>query len=129
LAQEVSVNASASQHAPDRSAVEACLDQIVDPCSTASVTPMSIVEMGLLRGVDISASGKVDVHLRISNPGCMMVSYMTGEAIRLISALGGVTEVSVDCDDGMDWDPDMIDPKVQERRRQRLALLPLAIRE
>lgn len=118
-----------TQQGPDRAAVEACLDQIVDPCSTASVTPMSIVEMGLLRGLDISPSGKVDVHLRISDPGCMMVSYMTGEAIRLVSALDGVTEVSVDCDDGMDWDPDMIDPRVQERRRLRLALLPPARRE
>jgi metal-sulfur cluster biosynthetic enzyme len=42
---------------PGPKAVTDCLDQIVDPCSTASVTPMSIVEVGLLRGVDISADG------------------------------------------------------------------------
>jgi metal-sulfur cluster biosynthetic enzyme len=51
---------------------------------------------------------------------------MSGEAQRLIGELPGVTKVDVDCDEGLDWEPGMIEPKAQELRHQRLAVLSRA---
>jgi metal-sulfur cluster biosynthetic enzyme len=104
-------------------AVYAELDKIIDPCSSASVTPMGLVEMGLIRTVEISDNGAVDVFLRLTSPTCQMVIYMAKETIRLVSDLPMVTAVQVHPDEGLDWDPDLIAPEVAARRRRRLTLL------
>jgi metal-sulfur cluster biosynthetic enzyme len=104
-------------------AVYAELDKIIDPCSSASVTPMGLVEMGLVRTVEVSGSGEVDVFLRLTSPTCQMIIYMAKETIRLVSDLPGVAAVRVHPDEGLDWDPGLIAPDVADRRRRRLALL------
>ena len=99
-----------------------CLERIVDPCSAASVSPMNLVEMGLIRGVRVSESAdRVDVDLRLTSPQCLMVAFMTKEARRLILELPGVEQVEVHADTGLDWSPDDIHEPAQERRRLKLA--------
>ncbi|HET6509064.1 MAG TPA: iron-sulfur cluster assembly protein [Baekduia sp.] len=99
-----------------------CLEQIVDPCSAATVSPMNLVEMGLIKDVRISeGADRVDVDLRLSSPQCLMVAYMTKEARRLILELPGVEQVEVHSDAGLDWSPDDIHPRARARRRRLLA--------
>ena len=62
---------------PTREQVLACLDKVVDPCSAASASPMSIVEMGLIRDLRISPDGDVSVFLRLSAPGLLLVAFQS----------------------------------------------------
>ena len=107
---------------PSREQVLACLDKVVDPCSAASASPMSIVEMGLIRDVRISPAGDVSVFLRLSAPSCYMVSIMSTHAQQYIGELAGVGHIEVQADAGLDWDPSMISPEATRRREQSLKL-------
>lgn len=98
--------------------VFAALRQIIDPCSASSVSPMNLVEMGLIDKVDFSeGDSRVDVFLRLTSPQCLMVAYMTKAAKELIGAIDGVTTVEVHADHGLDWDPSLIAPAAQQRRQ------------
>ena len=97
---------------------------VVDPCSTASVVSMSIVELGLVRDVSLE-EGILTVHLRLTSPSCIMVGYIAREVISRLEDLPTVTEVRIAPDEGLDWDPSMMDPAVAEERRKRLTLLQL----
>jgi metal-sulfur cluster biosynthetic enzyme len=98
-------------------AVRDKLDQIVDPCSEARGTDLSIVEMGLLKSVDVS-EGHVHIDLRITSPSCMMVGYFIEQAEERVGSLAGVEEVTLTTDAGMDWREEMMSEDALERRRE-----------
>jgi metal-sulfur cluster biosynthetic enzyme len=102
--------------------VERHLGAIVDPCSTASVLSMSILAMGLIRDVTLD-DGVLTVHLRLTSPSCMMVGYIAHEVTHRLSDLPGVRDVAVAPDEGLDWDPSMMDAAVATERHKRLKLL------
>jgi metal-sulfur cluster biosynthetic enzyme len=104
-------------------AVRGCLDEIADPCSMASASPMGLAEMGLVKAVTVSADGDVRIDLRLTSPTCNMLGFMAEEATRRVRELPGVRSVEVVADEGMDWAPSMIAPAAQERRRERLTLM------
>ena len=107
--------------------IRAILDEIKDPCSVAASVaasiPMGLDEMGIVKSVNISGDGHVEVELRLTSPVCEMIGYMRNEANAKIGAQQGVTGVSVSHDSGLDWDHDMIAPEAQARRQRRLAML------
>lgn len=102
--------------------VERRLDEVIDPCSTASVLPMSIVEMGLVSDVTLT-DGRLSVHLRLTSPSCLMVGYIAKEARERLEGLAG--SVDVVPDGGLDWDPGYVDPDVAAERTRRLTFLDL----
>lgn len=104
-------------------AVLDCLDTIVDPCSAASVAPMGLVSMGLVRQVRISPTGEVDVDLRLTSPSCFMIAYLSTESVKRVGALPGVSAVRVHPDEGLDWSPELINAASTEHRRQGLVLM------
>lgn len=93
------------------------LDEIIDPCSEARGTDISIVEMGLLKKIDID-DGHVHVELRITSPSCMMVGYFIEQAQERVGTLPGVDEVTLETDAGLSWREDMIADEAQERRHE-----------
>jgi metal-sulfur cluster biosynthetic enzyme len=99
------------------------LDEIHDPCSVASSVPMGLAEMGVVKSVAVSETGRVAITLRLTSPFCEMISFMRTESVRKVEALDGVTECVVDHDSGFDWDDDMIAPPAAQRRRLRLAAI------
>lgn len=99
------------------------LDRIQDPCSVATSVPMGLVEMGLVKSVEVTEAGEVTVQLRLTSPFCEMLPFMKAEAIRGIGALEGVAAVTVHHDAGLDWDHDLIAPAARHRRELRLAVL------
>lgn len=105
------------------SAIRVLLDDIKDPCSVAAAVPMGLNEMGIIKSVDISTDGIVDIELRLTSPFCEMIAFFRNETIAKVGALSGVTEVKVRHDSGFDWDHDMIAPAAQARRQERLAML------
>jgi metal-sulfur cluster biosynthetic enzyme len=112
---------------PATTRVRQLLAEVVDPCSTASVLPMSIVELGLVRDVVLD-EGVLAVYLRLTSPSCMMVAYIAKEVIARLGHLPGVTEVRVMPDEGLDWDPSMMDPHVAAERSRRLVRLGMPAR-
>lgn len=70
---------NAMRATPSPLAIREQLDQIVDPCSEARGTDISIVEMGLLKSIQVD-NGSVHVELRITSPSCMMVGYFIEKA-------------------------------------------------
>jgi len=102
---------------PSPLAVREKLDDIVDPCSEARGTDISIVEMGLLKAIEVDG-GSVHVDLRITSPSCMMVGYFIEQAQERVGSLDGVEEVTLATDAGMDWREEMMADSAMERRRE-----------
>jgi metal-sulfur cluster biosynthetic enzyme len=112
---------------PAGTRVRQLLAGVVDPCSTASVLPMSIVELGLVRDVALG-DGVLTVYLRLTSPSCMMVAYIAKEVVARLNGLSGVAEVRVAADEGLDWDPSMMDQHVAAERARRLVRLGMPAR-
>ena len=101
--------------------VVASLREIVDPCSAATGVPLSIVDMGLLRHVEIDGD-EARVELRLTSPLCQQVPYFLMEIERLVGALDGVRSVTCDHDLGLEWTPALISPAASARLAARRAI-------
>lgn len=108
---------------PDADRIRRVLDDIKDPCSVAQSIPTGLDEMGIVKSVQVSDAGCVEIELRLTSPFCEMLPFMQGEARRCVGELEGVTEVRVSHDAGLDWDHDLMSPAAQARRQRRLRVL------
>ena len=102
------------------------LDGIKDPCSVASGVPLGLDEMGLVDQVEIDAGGAVTLKLRLTSPFCHMIGFFKTEAARRVGALPGVTTVTLEADNGLDWSPSRISIAGQARREAHLARMRAA---
>jgi metal-sulfur cluster biosynthetic enzyme len=97
-------------------------DEIRDPCSVAAAEPLGLVEMGLLREVELvpTATGGAEVRLtlRLTAPGCLYWLYFERELQTRLTALDGVERVRIERDRSYDWDESEIAPAARERLRQ-----------
>ena len=98
------------------------LRQIMDPCSVGCGDPMNIVEMGLVKSVEIN-DGCVRIDLCLTSPTCMMLEHFVAEGKRAVAAIPGVSDVEIHGDVGLDWTPDRIEAGARTRRHRRLAVL------
>jgi len=64
------------------------LDEVVDPCSAANGTDLSIIEMGLLDGIDVD-EGHVTVSMRLTSPFCMQLPYFVEEVDERVGSIDG----------------------------------------
>ena len=110
-----------------RAAIIAELDEIKDPCSVASGVPMGLAELGLIDSIDISPDGDVAIRLRLTSPFCHMIGFFKTEVQRRVSALPGITSVSLSADNGLDWSPERIAPAAQVRRAEQLQKMQAAL--
>ncbi len=102
---------------PTKERVRACLSKIVDPCSVGTGLPLNVLEMGLLRDIEIR-DGHVTVRLRLTTPMCMLVPYFLDEVQTRVGALPDVESVTCETDAGMDWEPMMMSEEARRRRQQ-----------
>jgi metal-sulfur cluster biosynthetic enzyme len=98
------------------------LDRIVDPCSAAKGTDLSVVELGLIESIEID-DGDVTVRMRLTSPGCKMIPYFHQEIDERVGTLPGVTSVKLETDSGFEWAPDMMTEEARRAREQRRAEL------
>ena len=98
-------------------AVRAALDAVVDPCSEVAGVPAGLLEMGLVRDLDIEAvdaGATVRVTIGVTEPTCLMGPALASGARDRVSAVPGVTRVEVTlCDD--DWMPSDMAPAYRAR--------------
>lgn len=115
--------------------IDAALETVVDPCSMAQATPLSLPAMGLVRGRLFGADGELVVDVAVTAPGCAYVGLFADAAARALSGLAGVREVVVRLDPDVAWSEKLLRPDAagvlsaaREDARARLArrLRPVA---
>jgi metal-sulfur cluster biosynthetic enzyme len=87
---------------PGATAVESALETVVDPCSLAQGTPLSLPAMGLVRGWEYDA-GVLRVVIAVTGPGCTLVGHLARGVADACAHLDGVEEVVVDLRPGVVW--------------------------
>lgn len=80
------------------------LAEVIDPCSCMTATPVSIVDLGLVRAVERDGD-TLAVHLCMTDPMCMYFVDIASEIERRVAELGWQGAVKVEWDTDADWDP------------------------
>ena len=91
------------------------LNGVVDPCSIATGRPIGIVDMGLVRSIDV-AGAVVRVGLRLTSPFCFQVPLIQREIESQLTTIGYRAETEVDTAD--EWLPHMMSPDAQSDLRR-----------
>jgi len=102
-------------------AIRNALHQVCDPCSIAARAPVSILDMGLVRGWTIDEDGNLVVSMALTSPSCTMGPHMMRAAEQLLAAIPGVASARVEVDPTVFWTPaEMTEAgrAVLERRRE-----------
>jgi ATP-binding protein involved in chromosome partitioning len=74
----------------DTQEIRKALEAVIDP-----ELHRSIVELDMVRAIDISANGVVDVTVSLTTPGCPIRGHFQSSVIQAVSALQGVAHVNV----------------------------------
>jgi metal-sulfur cluster biosynthetic enzyme len=104
--------------------VRAALGEVYDPCSQAWQRPLSLVDLGLVREVDVDEAGHVSIRVSLTVPFCVAVATIMQAVERRVAELPGITAVSVHIDQTAPWSPELM----TETGRRRLAEHRLADR-
>ena len=82
-----------------RSSLKKCMDPEV---------PLSVVDMGLIYGIDISESNDVDIKMTMTTKGCPLHDTMVGDVKRFAKKVSGVNNVNVNIVWEPKWTMDMM---------------------
>lgn len=106
----------------DENVVRRTLNAIVDPCSATAGAPAGLVDMGLVRSLEVrdgAEGATVKVEIGVTEPGCLMGFPFAREAEKLLSGLPGVVGVEVALDHAHDWKPEDMSPRYRKRLEDR----------
>lgn len=84
------------------------LERVMDP-----EVPFSVVDLGLVYGVEVDAGGAVRVYLTLTTRGCPLVHRITKDAEEAIRTATGAPSVSVQVVWDPPWNPGMASETVQ----------------
>jgi metal-sulfur cluster biosynthetic enzyme len=87
--------------------VRETLRQVKDP-----EIDLNVIDLGLVYDVDV-ADGDIRVKMTLTSPGCPAGPMITNDAYRVLRALEGVKDVTIDIVWEPYWTPERIDPKVR----------------
>jgi len=87
--------------------VREALRQVKDP-----EIDLNVIDLGLVYDVEV-ADGHVHINMTLTSPGCPAGPMITNDAYRVIRALDGVKDVTIDIVWEPYWTPERIDPKVR----------------
>ena len=78
---------------PTREQILTALEAVIDP-----ELRRSIVELGMVRSIEQTAAGQVDVTVSLTTPGCPIRNHFETAVRSAVMGLGGVTQVGVSFD-------------------------------
>src|SRR5204863_185294 len=78
---------------PTKEQITEALRPVIDP-----ELRQSIVDLGMVRSIDIHDEGRVDVVVSLTTPGCPIRSHFQNAVVEQVSALDGVSRVQVGFD-------------------------------
>lgn len=96
-----------------RGRVIEALRQIRDP-----ELPINIYDLGLIYGLDIDATGRVDIRMTLTAPGCPVAQSFPGQVEAVVAAVDGVGQAHVE----LVWDPPWDQSRLGEAARLQLGL-------
>jgi metal-sulfur cluster biosynthetic enzyme len=98
--------------------VRAALDGVIDPCSIVAGAPAGLVQMGLVRALEVAAGEQgatIRMRIGVTEPGCLMGASFAAQARAQLERLDGVAHIEIELDQASDWMPSDIDPVYQRR--------------
>jgi metal-sulfur cluster biosynthetic enzyme len=101
-----------------RARIGELLNEVVDPCSAAAGAPAGLVDMGLIRELEVAdgdGGAEVTVVVRVTHPSCMMAPIFLARVQNLVHELEGVSAIHASLDTGFDWTPADMTPAYRER--------------
>lgn len=111
---------------PTEEAVREALGSVFDPCSVASKSPLSIIDMGLVTSISVENS-TVSVAIRPTNRGCTLMPSIMEAAEQALSSLPGVGRLQLTVDAVTSWSPDEISEAGQHMLAERRARSRIAV--
>lgn len=90
--------------------VRALLDEVVDP----DIPALTIADIGILRGVTVDGSGRVEVTITPTYSGCPALAVMEED---IVAVLGrhGITDVSVEVTHSPAWTTEWMTPEAKAK--------------
>ncbi|MFC3575137.1 metal-sulfur cluster assembly factor [Streptomyces yaanensis] len=114
---------------PER--VREALGEVYDPCSQSWQRPMSLVDLGLVRGVSVTDDGRATVRISLTAPFCMAVPVIMQSVEAKVGEVEGVSGVTVELDGATIWSPELMTDKGRDQLAAARAgdrrSLPLAV--
>jgi len=86
------------------------LGSVMDP-----EIPFSVVDLGLVYGVEVGAKGEVRVQLTLTTRGCPLVRRISADAEEAIRRVSGASDVCVEIVWDPPWNPGMATEQVRQR--------------
>jgi metal-sulfur cluster biosynthetic enzyme len=74
---------------------------------------LNIIDIGLIYDVEVSETGKVDVRMTLTSPGCPAGAEIMDDVRETLMDLEGVTEVEIELVWEPYWTPERMDPRVR----------------
>lgn len=74
---------------------------------------LNIVDLGLVYDIVSNDSGKIDVDMSLTSPGCPAGPQIMGDVERAVKAVPGVTDLALNLVWTPMWTPDRIEPRVR----------------
>lgn len=78
---------------------------------------MSVVDLGLIYGIEIDDEGMTTVNMTLTSPGCPVGPMLQGQIYHVVNQLPGVEDVEVN----IVWDPPW-DPRVMASEEVKMML-------
>lgn len=94
-----------------------CLDEVLDPCSTFTDRPQSVVELGLIDSVRV-ADDEVEVHLLPTNQLCMYIPHMSDEIETRLREFESIESVCVEIVADEVWTQDRMTAAAKREREE-----------
>ncbi len=95
--------------------IRSVLSRINDPCSIAAGRPVSVLDMGLVRGW-VLEGGTLTVTFCVTFAGCTMAPHFAQAAADDLAKLPGVARVETVIDTDFVWTPDKMKAAPLEMR-------------
>lgn len=93
-----------------KSRIESELEDVLDPCSCAVGTPVSIVELGLVEEISVTDE-VVQIELLLTSPTCMYFLEISEEIEQRVSGLPGIEDVNVVRETEKIWTPNRMNDR------------------
>jgi phenylacetate-CoA oxygenase PaaJ subunit len=100
------------------SRVRAALETVTDP-----ELPVSIVDLGMVYGVEADDAGRVRISLTFTSMGCPAMDMLLGDVQEAVRAVPGVTDVEVE----VVWSPPWTKARLTPRGRGLLMAYGLSV--
>lgn len=102
--------------------IERALRTVTDPCTAAAGLPLSIVDLGLIRDIEVNGD-HVELQVTLTEPGCPFLHRVLDAIYRSLDHLDEVRSVHVQLTWAPPWTPNDLSPFARHklhRARQRM---------